>query len=247
MPMRSPWWRAGAAGVTVVALVAGGAPAHAEPMTPEVGECYDLDPEVLATGGWWPEADPVDCLLPHDFEVTEVGPVPPDADILGFVAGECSALSTWATLGINLPVSGIVRAPLRVTARSFGIRGIPGSYVCGAVAIRYLGESEAVAVPLRASIRELPRRARLALRHCADASDGRGPLEAPVTVRCSRRPSWLVTSWITWKAFFDDYPGRAAMSLRAEQLCGPGQEFSLPSRADWVAGLPMTWCYRLRA
>ena len=245
--MRSPGWRIGAAGVIAVLTLVGGVPAQAAPTLPVPGECYDLDDEVLQEGGWWPETVPVPCTQTHTFEVTDVGLLPADANAFDFAKRQCTALNTWTSLGINLPVAGIVPNPLRVEPWSFAVRSAPASYVCGGVAVRYLGADDPVAVPLRSSIRELPPRQRVALRHCADAANERGALEPPITVRCARRPSWLVTSWITWKAFYDDYPGRPALKDRARDLCGPDRTFSLPTRADWEDGVPTTWCYRLRA
>lgn len=233
-------------GAVLAALAPWGVSASAASAGPQVGECYLLDQDVLTERGWWPDVSAVPCTERHTFEVTEVGPLPQDANAFDFARAQCGAPELWSALGVNLPLSGIVRSPLRVVPWSFAVRQAPGTYVCGGVALSYQGVADPIAIPLTTSIKDLSRRERSALRHCSDASNGRGALRPPVTVRCASRPSWLVTSWVIWKAFYDEYPGRVELRKRAKDLCGTDRVASLPSRADWDAGLPMTSCYRLR-
>lgn len=229
------------AGSAVTAGSAFAAPAQA----PQVGECYNLSDARLRAGGWWAETAAVPCSAPHTFQVTEVGPLPQDANAFTFAADQCGALDVWTEVGVNVPEAGVVTAPLRIQPWSFAVRQDAGSYLCGAVAVDLAGVRPPTAVTLTSSIERLSDRERAALRYCGSAADGR-PARAPqVTVPCTQRPRWEVTAWVMWSAFYDAYPDRAVLKQRARALCGPGTVASLPPAASWDAGTARTWCYRL--
>jgi hypothetical protein len=117
------------------------------------------------------------------------------------------------------------------------------------VVVEKNGAEPASAVRLDSSIERLTRRERAALRHCSSAADGRRASASPITVPCSTRPRWQDEAWVLWTAFYDEYPGRAALKRRASELCGPGATISLPRAAAWSASWdgppPMTSCHRL--
>ncbi len=236
--------RVALAALTAAALALTVAPSAAAvpAAVPQVGECYDLQDEVLQAGGWWLETEPVDCAESHTFEVTETGPLPQDVNAFDFAARACGALDLWAALGINTPTAGLVKDPLRIEPRSFGVRQAPASYLCGAVAVSLNGRRPSTAVPLTSSIRELTRRQRLALRYCSEA-DGRRALAPAITVPCRTRPRWQVRTWVLWTAFYDDYPGRMQLLARAAELCGPRARFAVPTATEWAEGLPLTSCH----
>lgn len=241
----------------LVAPPASAAPAKhsSAPIAPIVGECYDLSDARIEVGtlegataagdgGYWVDTAPVACTAPHTFEVTESGLLPQDVNAFAFAAQQCGSLDVWNAVGVNRPMAGIVENPLRIEPRAYAVRQSPPSYVCGAVALSFDGRQPPTAVSLTSSIERLGRRARAALRYCSSAADGRGPFEPPVTVPCSTRPRWQVITWVLWTAFYDDYPGRAALRQRADELCGPGAVASVPTAASWKDGLARTWCYR---
>ena len=230
-----------AAGLALPAVTA--TPAAATDRAPQVGDCFDVPDAVLEEGGWWPDIDPVPCSEPHTYEVTQVGLLPQDVDAFAFARDQCSALAVWAAVGVNQPLAGMVADPLRIEPRSFGVRRQPASWVCGAVAVDYNGRGARTAVRLDSPVEGLTRRASAGLRHCSSAADDRRALAPPVTVPCSTRPRWQERTWIVWTAFYDDDPGRAELRARAAVLCGPRAVVSLPSRADWVEGLPVTRCH----
>lgn len=211
---------------------------------PQVGDCFDVSDERLQAGGWWVETPAVPCTESHTFEVTETAILPADVNAFDFAADQCGALGVWAAVGVNMPTAGIVENPLRIEARAFAVRQPPAAYVCGAVAVWLNGRSPATAVALTSSIERLGRRAAASLRYCSAAVEDRGPLAPATTVPCGSEPRWQVASWVMWTAFYDDFPGRAALRARAARLCGPGATYSLPSAASWEEGLPRTWCYR---
>jgi hypothetical protein len=232
----------------LVALTA--SPAHAGPMAqpaadPQVGDCFDLSDERLRSGGWWTQTPSVPCTQPHTYEVTETGILPADVNAFDFAADRCGSLDVWTAVGVNMPVAGVVGDPLRIEPWSFAVREAPGSYVCGAVAVDFHGREPVTAVTLTSSIERLGRRASFALRYCSSAQDGRRATAPAITVPCTTRPRWQVAAWIVWTAFYDGYPGRAALRERATELCGPKAVFSLPPADAWGEGLPRTWCYRL--
>ncbi len=232
-----------AAVVALSASVLIAAPAvAAEP--PAVGDCYDLSDAQVRAGEWWPEVEAVPCTESHTYQVTGTGLLPADVNAFDFAARQCGELDVWTSLRVNTPVSGRVVDPLRFEARSFAVRQPPASYVCGAVVVRQQGRDEPIVEPLRAAVEELSKRARARLRHCSDASDGRRAGAPPVTVACSDRPRWEVTSWVIWTHFYDGYPGRAELRERGRELCGPDRAVSAPTASEWEQGLPRTWCYR---
>lgn len=225
------------------------------PTTPAVGECFNLSDARIEAGtlagataagvdGYWADADPVPCNEPHTFEVTESARLPMDVNAFEFAAQQCGALDVWNAVGVNRPVAGIVQDPLRIESRAYAVRQSPPSYVCGAVAVTLDGRRPPSAVTLTSSIERLSRREAVSLRYCSAAADGRGALAPAVTVPCSSRPRWQVRSWVMWTAFYDDFPGRAALRERATALCGAEAVASLPTAASWADGMPQTWCYR---
>lgn len=230
-----------------------GVPAVAAPVStatrPIVGECYDIPDDRLADVGWWVPATPVPCSQAHTFQVTETGPLPADVDALAFAASACGVLEAWTAVGVNTPMAGVITDPVRVEPRSFAVRQQPGSYVCGAVAVQKNGLAPATAVRLDSPIDRLSRRERAELRHCSSAAEGRRALAPAITVPCSTRPRWQEEARVLWTAFYDEYPGRAALRSRATELCGPGTTISLPRAAAWAATWagppPMTSCLRL--
>lgn len=244
------------AGVLLAAPVSAAPPSRpAASATPAVGECYDLSDARIEAGtlagamaagadGYWSDADPVRCTEPHTFEVTEAAQLPMDVNAFEFAAEQCGALDVWNAVGVNRPVAGIVDNPLRIEPRAYAVRQSPPRYVCGAVAVTLDGRRPPTAVPLTSAIERLSRRERASLRYCSSAAEGRGPLAPEVTVPCSTRPRWQVTSWVMWTAFYDDFPGRAALRERASDLCGPDAVASLPTAASWQDGMPRTWCHR---
>ncbi len=232
------------AGILLPSLPAAASPAphRALPASlPVVGECYVLT-DAEAAGEDWPEGDAVACNQPHTYEITEAALLPMDVDAVGFARQRCRSLDVWTALGVNSSSAGIIEAPIRIESRAFYAR--PDHFVCGAVAVEYQGRSPATLMQLTMSIERLRAGSKASLRHCADAADGRSALAPPVTVPCSYRPRWQVTSWILWSALYDDNPGRAALRARAAQLCGAGAVFSLPATWAWSEGMPRTWCYR---
>jgi hypothetical protein len=233
-----------AVGATLLALPA--APAHAAPI-PQVGDCYLLDDDQLNEVGWWPDAPAVPCTQEHTFEVTKTGPLPADVNAFEFAERQCSDLDAWAALGVNRPVSGIVPRPLRIVSRAFAVRDARGPYVCGAVVPVFNGSDAPTYTTLDSPFDGLSRRDLFDLRFCADAEDGRRALAPAVSVPCSSRPRWEVSSWVVWTAFYDAFPGRPALRERARELCGQSRAVSVPSRADWDEGWPVTRCYLKRA
>lgn len=242
-PGRARWVVARIAAGAAVAVVAGLLWAPAAQAAPTVGECYALSAEQARAGGWWPDASAVPCTQAHTFQVTEVGLIPADVDSLAFAADQCGSLDVWARLGVNPTVAGVVRHPVRIEARSFGLREMPPTYVCGAVLVGLNGRGSPTVVPLDAPVERLGRRSLAALRYCTSAQDDRGARAPMVSVPCSTRPRWEVSSWVVWTAFFDENPGRAALRARAEELCGAEAVFTLPSPGEWKDGLPRTWCF----
>jgi hypothetical protein len=240
----------------LIAVPASAAPTRhaAAPAAPAVGECYDLSDARIEVGtlagataagadGYWTEADRVPCSAPHTFEVTEAAPLPMDVNAFAFAAEQCGALDVWTAVGVNRPVAGIVRSPLRIEPRAYAVRQSPPSYVCGAVAVTLNGRRPPSAVTLTSAIERLSRRERAALRYCSSAADGRSALAPALTVPCSSRPRWQAQSWVMWTAFYDGFPGRAELRARATELCGVDAVVSLPTAASWADGMPRTWCY----
>lgn len=240
--------RAGRVAVTAVVLVlaAPAAPALAE-QTPGVGECFDLDPGMFSSAsggpGRWPAVDAVPCSQPHTYEITGLGLLPDDVDGVEAARSACTDLAVWSAVGVNRAVAGIVTDPLRVESRAFLVGTRPQAWVCGAVAVEYRGRAGATPVPLESTVEGLTRRDARALRHCAEASDGRSALAPAVTTACTTRPRWQERTWVLWSALFDDNPGRAVLRARAAELCGARAVASVPRAEEWIAGLPITRCH----
>ena len=235
-----------AVGIPLILLTA--PPAASSPsvrpaVAPLVGECYDLTDEVLQADGYWADTAPVPCSQPHTFQVTETGAVPQDVNAFEFAATQCGPLDVWTAVGVNGSTAGIVKNPLRIEPRSFAIRQAAPAYACGAVAVSFNGRRPPAAVPLTSTIERLRPREEATLRHCSSAAGGRSAFAPPITVPCTSRPRWQVTSWIIWSALYDDYPGRAALRARAAELCGPDAVFTVPSAIAWDKKASRTWCY----
>lgn len=243
--LRSPAWGVpvGVVVSTSVALLVGAPPAGAdEPRTPQVGDCYDLAPEELAPAGAWVEATPVSCLRPHTFEVTRVEPIAAEGEPFASAAETCSVLGVGNEVGVNRPVAGMVRAPLSVEARYVGLRDPEPLLLCGAVAVTFDAQGQAQPRRVSRPISELSPRARASLQYCLASLPDRGRGVMAASVPCTDRPRWQVDSWIVWTAFYDEYPGRAELRARAQQLCAPGARFAVPGRVAWESGTPTTWC-----
>lgn len=228
------------AGAAVLAgLLMMGVPASAQESGPRVGECYDLvDAELTGT---WVEAAPVACDGRHTLQVTSVVAISPDADPVATARQVCGALGVWNEVGVNRPVAGLVREPLRIEPRAFAVRGDEPVLACGASVVAWDPRGRPGVVDQPTSLDALGPRALAALRHCIEPTASPQSLPAP-TVPCDRRPRWQVDSWILWTAFHDGYPGRAVLKAQARRLCGEQARFSVPTRTAWAEGLPRTWC-----
>lgn len=222
-------------GMTAIAGAALAAPAG--PFT--VGQCFNLSEEELAEV--WIEAEPVECSTPHTVQVTSVTVLAPADDPVDVATRECGPLGVWNELGVNRPVAGIIRQPLRIEPRALARRGAEPTLACAAAAVSWDARGESAVVPVTRSLDGLASRTRAGLRYCTAASGRRPALPGP-TVPCSARPRWEVSSWIVGTAFFDDYPGRVTLRDQARRLCGVGERFVIPARVDWEQGLPRTWC-----
>lgn len=231
-----------AVGVAVLALL-GMPPMAAAADGPLAGQCFDLSDEQVQAAAW-PVTDAVPCTERHTVEVTEVGVIPAGADPEEFADEQCGALDVWTAVGVNVPVAGIVRDPVRIAPAAFVVRGAPVRYACAAAAVAYDGDPVPTVVPLRAPLDRLGPRARAALRVCVAAGDARPDPAALVTTGCSTRPRWQATTWVLWTAFYDRYPGRFELRQRARDLCGARAVVTLPTAAEWGAGPPFTWCFR---
>lgn len=237
-----------ALGLIAVEVLAGdgAAPAAAAPRedTLMVGQCLDLSAEVLEGTSSWLEPSSVACSEPHTFEITSIGPLPEDEDPRSLAEERCGELGVWNEVGVNRPIAGIVRSPLRIEARSFAVQLPSPTYVCGAVAVEWDRRGEVVPVVLTGAIEELAADERETLRYCSRARGvPRRPWRVPTTVSCDVAPRWEVTRWILWTAFYDEDPGRMRLRSRARDLCGEGARISLPPAGDWERGLPWTRCY----
>ena len=216
---------------------------------PEVGACLDVPSAQLRESGEVVEAEVVDCRQAHTFEVTRVIPAssatdPFTADAFAGVVQACGDLGVWNEVGVNRPVAGVVRSPLSIEPRVIGLAGAEPVLVCGAVAVAAQAPGERAVVVVSRPFAELGPRARAQLRYCLPASPARVPLDTAAAVPCDQRPRWQVDSMIVWTAFYDDYPGRAVMRARAQQLCGSGGRALVPTRGEWEAGVRPTWCLR---
>ena len=198
----------------------------------------------MQAGEAWPATEAVPCTDRHTVEVTEVGVIPAGANPEEFADEQCGALDVWTAVGVNVPVAGIVRDPVRIAPAAFVVRGAPVRYACAAAAVAYDGDPVPTVVPLRAPLDRLGPRARAALRVCVVDGDARPDPAALVTTRCSTRPRWQATTWVLWTAFYDRYPGRVELRQRARDLCGARAVATLPTAAEWGAGPPFTWCFR---
>lgn len=235
---------------TTLTVTTGTAAAAPTAVVPSVGECLDLPAESLADRAGWLDPVPVPCTEPHTFEVTRVGLLPAigdSEDPTEVAARQCGALGVWNEVGVNRPMAGVVRNPLRVEARSFAIREPEPRFVCGAVAVEWVRGGEVVVLPLTSSIEELSIEQREALRYCSRARGIKRPWTNPTTVSCSTQPRWEATAWVLWTAFYDEDPGRARLRTRAKDICGEAARVSLPRARDWTSGLPWTRCYERRS
>jgi len=222
-------------GMTAVAGSASAAPSERF----VVGQCFNLSDEELAEV--WTEAEPVACSTSHTVQVTSVVGLAPADDPAEVARQECGPLGVWNELGVNRPVAGIVREPLRIEPRAFASRTPEPVLACAAAAVAWDARGVSTVVPVTRSLDGLAPRARESLRYCSSADARRPALPGP-TVPCSQRPRWEVSSWIVGTAFFDDYPGRVTLREQARRLCGARERFVIPARADWEQGLPRTWC-----
>lgn len=221
--------------MTAVAVPALAAPAERF----VVGQCFDLSDEEIAEV--WTEAEPVACSSSHTVQVTSVLALAPADDPAEVARQECGPLGVWNELGVNRPVAGIIREPLRIEPRALASRTPEPVLACAAAAVSWDASGDSTVVPVTRPLDGLAPRARAGLRYCS-AVDARRPALPGPTVPCSQRPRWEVSSWIVGTAFFDDYPGRATLREQARRLCGARDRFVIPARADWEKGLPRTWC-----
>ena len=228
-----------------VATVLPASTAAAAAAVPAVGQCYVLGYGQTADD-YWPGATSVPCTSPHTLEITKSSVLPADVNAITFAQQQCDYPLVWADLGVNQPVNGRVRAPIRIEAFYFVVRGAgaQASYVCAAGAVAFHGSSSPTLVSLDSQIETLSAADRRALRFCSSAARGRGAFSPPITVPCSQRPRWQVMSWILWSQFYDSYPGEEVLLARAQELCGPRAVPSVPSAAAWPEGTRRTWCYR---
>lgn len=209
---------------------------------PAVGQCLDLPAEDLEVSGFFAAPVIVDCTRPHTFEVTRVEGLAASGDPFASAEQSCRPLSVWNEAGVNRPVAGVVRDPLSVEARYFGIQGSTPALVCGAVALTAGEAGRREVATVTRSLAELSARSRAELRYCTPGGRGRRVVDITVATPCDTRPRWQVDALIVWTAFYDAYPGRAELRARAEQVCGPLARVLLPSRADWGAAPATTRC-----
>lgn len=216
---------------------------------PQVGECLNIPAAQLRVSGAVVEAEVVDCRAPHTIEVARVISAPSvtdpfTSDAFAGVADSCGELGVWNEVGVNRPVAGVVRAPLSIEPRYIGLRGAEPVLVCGAVAMAAQASGERAVTVVSRPFADLGTRARAQLRYCLPTSSVRAQVDTSAALPCDERPRWQVDSMIVWTAFYDDYPGRAVMRARAQQLCGSGGRALVPTRAEWEAGVRPTWCLR---
>ena len=231
-------------------LVPGVASAAPDALPLAVGDCLDLSAESVVERAGWLEANPVPCTQEHTFEVTRVGPlsaVGATDDPTDAAAQECGELGVWNEVGVNRPTAGVVRAPVRIEARSFAVADPQPTFVCGAVAVEWTRGGDAAVVPLTQRIEDLGTEEREDLRYCSRARGVRRPWTVPTTVTCSTEPRWEQTAWVLWTAFYDEDPGRSRLRAKAKAICGSKARIVLPSPSDWTAGLPWTRCYERRS
>ena len=229
-----------AAGVLVVAPAAGDE--DVTPGTLAVGQCLDLPAEDLQDSGFFADPIVVDCTRPHTFEVTRVEALATSGDPFAYAASSCSLLGVWNEVGVNRPVAGVVREPLSVESRYFGVPGSTPTLVCGAVAVTVGDAGGREVAVLTRPMADLSARSRADLRYCTPGASGRRPFDVSVATSCDRRPRWQVDALIVWTAFYDAYPGRSELRERAQRVCGPQARVLLPSRADWATAPATTWC-----
>ncbi len=209
---------------------------------PTVGQCLDLPVEDLQASGFYAEPVVVECTRPHTFEVTRVEGLAESGDPFAYAAQSCSTLGVWNEVGVNRPVAGVVRDPLSVEPRFFGIQGPTPVLVCGAIALTMGQTGEREVAVLTRSMAELTARSRADLRYCSPGARGRKVVDVAVATSCGARPRWQVDALIVWTAFYDSYPGRTELRARAQRVCGPQARVLLPTRADWGAAPATTWC-----
>lgn len=210
--------------------------------TPAVGQCLDIPVDDLQGSGFFAEPVVVDCARPHTFEVTRVEELAGSGDPFAYAAESCTLLGVWNEVGVNRPVAGVVREPLSVESRFFGVQGPTPTLVCGAVAVTTGDAGRREVAVLTRPLAELSARSRADLRYCSPGARGRRTVDVSVATSCDTRPRWQVDALIVWTAFYDSYPGRTELRTRAQRVCGPQARAVLPSRAEWGAGPATTWC-----
>ena len=232
------------AGAVAAILVAGPAAADDDVSAPvpAVGQCLDLPAEELRSSGFFAAPVVVECTRPHTFEVTRVEELADSADPFAYAAQSCSLLGVWNEVGINRPVAGVVREPLSVESRYFGVQGATPALVCGAVAVAVGDAGRREVAVLTRPLADLSARSRSDLRYCTPGVRGRRTVDVTIATSCDTRPRWQVDALIVWTAFYDAYPGRTELRARAQRLCGPQARVLLPTRADWGAAPATTWC-----
>lgn len=209
---------------------------------PVVGDCLDVPATDLRTSGFFATPVVVDCTRPHTFEVTRVEALAGSGDPFAFAEQACSPLGVWNEVGVNRPVAGVVRDPLSVEPRYFGVAGTPATLVCGAVAVSGAGSGQREVAVLTRPLSALSARSRADLRYCSPGDRGRRVVDVGAVGSCDDRPRWQVDAMIVWTAFYDAYPGRAELRARAQRVCGAQARAVLPSRSEWGAGPATTWC-----
>ena len=230
-------------GVAAIALVLLPGAASASAADPAVGECFALT-DAQSYEEYWPTSAPVPCSGPHSIEIERRGALPADVDAFAFAEEQCDVTGAWAHLGVNQPVKGVVRNPLRLEVFPFAVRngGVP-AWVCGVGPVEFRGAKGTVLISMSGAVENLTLGQRRWLRYCNSAARGRSAFAAPISVPCSTVPRWQVEKWIMWSEIYSTYPGQAVIKAQAARLCAPATTFSYPTAADWPAGSRRSFCY----
>jgi hypothetical protein len=231
----------------VLALLGAGVAgsARADAANPSVGECFALT-DKQSYEEYWPTSAPVPCTAPHSIEIARTGALPADVDAFAFAEGKCDVTSVWAQLGVNRPVGGIVRNPIRIEAFPFAVRGggsVKPGWLCGVGPVEFRGAKGIVLVSMTGTIDGMTSGQRRSLRYCSSAARGRSAFAKPITVSCSTVPRWQVEKWVMWSVFYSSYPGEAVIAARAAKLCAPATSYSYPTAKDWPDGSRRSFCY----
>jgi hypothetical protein len=219
--------------------------ARADATLPAVGECF-LVTDKQTFDDYWAGLPPVPCAERHSFEVTKSSALPADVNAITFAQDQCDVAKVWKQLGINQPRAGVVRNPIRIEAFYFVIRSagsVKPSFVCGAGPVSFRGAKGAVLTTMQGALGAMSAATKSSLLYCNSAANGRSAYAPPITVPCSKTPRWQVLKWILWSSIYADYPGEDVMAASAEQMCGPGREYSYPTAANWAKGSKRTFCY----